>query len=70
MEKPQKENARDTDPYPCTQPFIKRVSGPEVIKVYSCSIQLSLKQLLIKCKMMKNKDVSSKTLIIMLYLSR
>ena len=34
------------------------LSGPEVIKLFSCSTQLSTKfQLLIKTKMLKNKDV-------------
>ena len=34
-------------------------SGPHVIKLYSCSTQLKMKfQLLIKTKMLKNKDIS------------
>ena len=35
-------------------------SDPEVIKLFSCSTQLSVKfQLLIKTKLLKNKDVST-----------
>ena len=50
---------------------VTRVKGynPEVINLFSCSTQLSMKfQLLIKGKMVKNKDFSCfKTLICCIY---
>ena len=49
----------------------RRPSGTEVIKLFSCSTQLSMKlQLLTKDKMLKNKDFSCfKTLKCCIYLA-
>ena len=44
----------------CERPYaLYALSGPKVIKLFSCSSQLNMEfQMLIKSKMLKNKDFS------------
>ena len=53
----------------CSHLLVDGIPGPEVIKLFSCSTQLSTKlQLHIKAKILSNNDVSCfKTLICYIY---